>query len=186
MVLPAKKSASSAKPDGETVASTGTASAATRRIRIACFTVPSPVTIVAAQPTDRLVIKTMQPPRIGGQDLAQQFGVVVDVTIEQFDDLRIIHHPLFAPAGMRPVGAPDQAIGSRLDERSGERYRVVPTGFHDGVAIAIRELQPPSLLLQGIKDPAHCGLVKAKRKVEMTHVVYDHRETFHGAQEFAP
>src|SRR5262249_54233299 len=46
---------------------------------------------------------------------AHQRRITVDIAVKQLDFFSIVHHP-FAPLGMRPVGAPDRAVGRRLDE----------------------------------------------------------------------
>jgi len=55
--------------------------------------------------------------RAGGgvvdQDFLQERAVVVDVAVEQLDLLGVVHHTRLAPLHVRPVSAPDDAIGRR-------------------------------------------------------------------------
>src|SRR5260370_17036565 len=55
-------------------------------------------------------VEPVQTGRIVDQDLLQQRLVVVDITIEQFDRLGIVHHAAFAPIDVRPIRPPHHPI----------------------------------------------------------------------------
>jgi hypothetical protein len=56
------------------------------------------------QHADGSACEAVQARRVIDKDLFQQSLVVVDVPIEQFNRLGVIHHPFFTPVHMWPIG----------------------------------------------------------------------------------
>src|SRR6185437_13983669 len=84
----------------------------------------------------RLCRKTVQPSRIVDQDLAPQF-VRRRPFAEHVEQLSVVRHMRVAEqAWMRPVGAPDAAIGISLDKTARRRGDVVIGKTLDRAAIA--------------------------------------------------
>src|SRR5262245_33556712 len=76
---------------------------------------------------------------------------------------------------MRPVGAPDRAVGRRLDECFPIGNRVVPTRLHPRVAIAVGHHHPPILLLQHVEYPTDHRPVHPTLEPDVATMFDDHR-----------
>src|SRR3982074_1352763 len=77
---------------------------------------------------------------------------------------------------MRPIRAPDRTVGRRLGQRLAERDDVVERSVPGRASVAVREHDPPVLVLQQIENEPKGWMVEAIGSVGVTHVIDHHRD----------
>src|SRR4051812_29429408 len=83
-------------------------------------------------------VESMKARGIVDQHFSQKDRVVVGITIEELDLFSVVHHALFAPADMRPVGRPNGSIGSGCEVRATKGHCIVPPALEGRCAVAVR------------------------------------------------
>src|SRR5688572_10571719 len=101
--------------------------------------------------------------------------VVLDHLGEQVHQLAVVGHPLHV--GVREVGALQDPVGRRLDQRLRERYCVEERLAGRGDALGPADLYPgPRIVLHELEELAEARLLHPEASLDPPHVIDDERD----------